>query len=209
LELKWIDAEDIENGKMGKKELDALKGMVVPGGFGKRGTEGKISAIKYARENNIPYLGLCLGMQLATIEFARNVAGIKDAASEEFESNSANKVIHIMESQKGIDRKGGTMRLGAWECVLKGGTRVAVLYAKNKISERHRHRFEFNNDYREKLTQAGLVISGTTPDGNLVEIIEIPQHPFFIASQFHPEFNSRPDVPHPLFNGFIVAASKK
>lgn len=209
LELKWIDAEDIESGKIDKKELGSVGGIVVPGGFGKRGTEGKIAAIKYARENNIPYLGLCLGMQLATIEFARNVAEIKDAASEEFEPNAANKVIHIMESQKGIDRKGGTMRLGAWDCKLKEGTRASILYGKKEISERHRHRFEFNNAYREKLVEAGLVIAGTTPDGNLVEIIELPKHPFFIASQFHPEFNSRPNIPHPLFNGFIIAASKK
>jgi CTP synthase len=148
-------------------------------------------------------------MQLATIEFARNVASISDAASEEFDPKSANQVIHIMESQKGIDRKGGTMRLGAWSCTLKNGSKARELYGKKDITERHRHRFEFNNSFRERLEAKGLVISGTTPDNQLVEIIEILNHPFFVASQFHPEFNSRPNVPHPLFDGFIKAAIGK
>jgi CTP synthase len=209
LELWWVDAEDIESKKLPLSQLKKADGIVVPGGFGKRGTEGKIQAIKYARENNIPYLGLCLGMQLATIEFARNVAGIKDANSEEFEPKSKNAVIHIMESQKGIDRKGGTMRLGAWPCALRPETKSRELYGKKEITERHRHRFEFNNAYRENFEKLGLEVAGTTPDNKLVEIIEIKNHPFFVACQFHPEFNSRPDRPHPLFDGFISATLKK
>jgi len=209
LDLWWVDAEDIEKKKMSVSDLKKADGIVVPGGFGKRGTEGKIQAIKYARENNIPYLGLCLGMQLATIEFARNVVGIKDANSEEFEPKSKNAVIHIMESQKGIDRKGGTMRLGAWPCVLHPGTKSRELYGKKEITERHRHRFEFNNSYRENFEKSGLTIAGTTPDEKLVEVIEIKSHPFFVACQFHPEFNSRPDRPHPLFDGFIGATITK
>jgi CTP synthase len=208
LEIIWVDAEEIEKKKLSVTTLKKVAGIVVPGGFGKRGTEGKITAIRFARENNIPYLGLCLGMQLATIEFARNVACIADAASEEFNPKSTNHVIHIMESQKGIDRKGGTMRLGAWPCTLKNGSRARELYGKKDITERHRHRFEFNNFYRETLEAKGLLISGTTPDNKLVEMIEIPDHPFFIASQFHPEFNSRPNVPHPLFDGFVKATIK-
>lgn len=209
LDLHWIDAEDIETKKISISQLKEMNGVVVPGGFGKRGTEGKIEAIKFVRENNIPYLGLCLGMQLATVEFARNVVGIKDANSEEFEPKSKNAVIHIMESQKGIDRKGGTMRLGAWPCILRPETKARELYGKKEISERHRHRFEFNNAYREKFEKFGLVISGTTPDDKLVEIVEIKNHPFFVACQFHPEFNSRPDHPHPLFDGFINATLTK
>lgn len=206
LEIVWVDAEAIEKKELSVTTLKKVAGIVVPGGFGKRGTEGKIQAIRYVRENNIPYLGLCLGMQLASIEFARNVAGMADAASEEFDPKSPNQVIHIMESQKGIDRKGGTMRLGAWPCTLKNGSKARELYAKKEITERHRHRFEFNNDYRKILEEKGLLISGTTPDNRLVEVIEIPGHPYFIASQFHPEFNSRPNVPHPLFDGFVKAA---
>jgi len=206
LEIVWVDAEEIEKKKLSVTTLKKVAGIVVPGGFGKRGTEGKIQAIRYARENNLPYLGLCLGMQLATIEFARNIVGIVDAASEEFNPKSPDKVIHIMESQKGVDRKGGTMRLGAWPCSLKNGSRARELYGKKQITERHRHRFEFNNDYRETLEAKGLLISGTTPDNMLVEIIEIPNHRFFVAVQFHPEFNSRPNVPHPLFDGFIKAS---
>ena len=209
LDLWWVDAEEIEKKKISLSKLKEADGIVVPGGFGKRGTEGKIQAIQYARENNIPYLGLCLGMQLATIEFARNVIGIKDANSEEFEPKSKNPVIHIMESQKGIDRKGGTMRLGAWPCALRSGTRARELYGSKEITERHRHRFEFNNTYREDFEKYGMTISGTTPDEKLVEIVEIKNHPFFVACQFHPEFNSRPDRPHPLFNGFISAAVAK
>lgn len=214
LELHWIDAEKIE-----KKQKEVLQlmnsaaGIVVPGGFGIRGTEGKIAAIRYARENNVPYFGLCLGMQLATIEFARNVAGIRQATSQEFidegdESKSKLKgcVIHIMEDQKAIHDKGGTMRLGGWDCVLEKDSKTYAAYKKKKIRERHRHRYEFNNDFREQLEEAGLAVTGTTPDGELVEIIEIPAHPWFVGVQFHPEFTSRPISGHPLFNAFIAAA---
>ncbi|HLC49126.1 MAG TPA: CTP synthase [Candidatus Andersenbacteria bacterium] len=209
LELLWIDAEKIEQKDPGALSmLKKAKGVVVPGGFGVRGTEGKIQAIQYARENNIPYLGLCLGMQLAVIEFARNVAGIKNATSQEFDEKAKNQVIHIMESQKKITDKGGTMRLGGWDCTLAEGTQAYAAYNNKNIRERHRHRFEFNNDYREQLTNAGLVISGTTPDEQLVEIIELKNHPWFVAVQFHPEFTSRPLTGHPLFNTFIKAAGK-
>lgn len=221
LELVWVDAEKVE--KKDKATLELLhsaSGIVVPGGFGVRGTEGKIAAVQYAREHKIPYLGLCLGMQMATIEFARNVLGIKDATSEEFDPKAKNPVIHIMDSQKDITDKGGTMRLGGWDCVLAPKTKsyraYESFYAKATkdtnnqlvIRERHRHRFEFNNDYRDQLEQAGLVIAGTTPDGKLVEIVEIKDHPFFVGVQFHPEFTSRPQTGHPLFNAFIKAAAK-
>ena len=217
--LHWISSVDVEkNGA--KKVLESYDGIVVPGGFGSRGTEGMIETIKYARENNVPYLGLCYGMQMASIEFARNVAGLKGANTTEVDDDAPHKVIHIMPDQekKLLNREyGATMRLGAWDCVIERGTLTEKCYlesgriakaGKAKISERHRHRFEFNNEYREKLTQAGLVISGTTPDGNLVEIIELKNHPFFVASQFHPEFLSRPLSPHPLFAGFMKAVVK-
>src|SRR3989344_1748758 len=224
LELLWIDAEKLEqNDEQAWAELKKAKGIVVPGGFGVRGTEGKIQAIQYARENNIPYLGLCLGMQLAVIEFARNVAGIKNATSQEFNEDATSQVIHIMESQKTITEKGGTMRLGGWDCVLKEGSKIHDAYkgfapAKSSaedrgasngqltIRERHRHRYEFNNDFKQQLESAGLVLSGATPDGTLIETIELKNHPFFVAVQFHPEFTSRPQGGHPLFNAFIKAA---
>ncbi|MBI1834093.1 MAG: CTP synthase [Candidatus Andersenbacteria bacterium] len=221
LDLRWIDAEKVEKSS---EMLKDVAGIVVPGGFGVRGTEGKITAITYARENKIPYFGLCLGMQLATIEFARNVAGFPQATSEEFVDNrekgsrgvrkNANTfpehtcVIHIMDDQKTITDKGGTMRLGGWDCVLKLNTQTFAAYGQKKIRERHRHRYEFNNEYREKLEQAGLVIAGTTPDKRLVEIIELADHPWFVGVQFHPEFTSRPLDGHPLFNAFIAAAKK-
>ncbi|OGY30992.1 MAG: CTP synthase [Candidatus Andersenbacteria bacterium RIFCSPHIGHO2_02_FULL_45_11] len=209
LELHWIDAEKIE--KKDKEAWDALKnakGVVVPGGFGVRGTEGKIDAIEFARKNNIPYLGLCLGMQLAAIEFARNVAGVNQATSEEFDEDSKACVIHIMDDQKTITEKGGTMRLGGWDCVLDPKSRIAKAYGTKKIRERHRHRYEFNNDFREKLESKGMMIAGTTPDGRLVEVVEIPSHKWFVAVQFHPEFTSRPLTGHPLFNAFIKAAGE-
>jgi len=209
LDIWWVDAEDIENKKLSLSSLKKAAGIVVPGGFGKRGTEGKIKAIQYAREQNIPYLGLCLGMQLATIEFARNVLGIKDATSEEFDSKTPNPVIHIMDEQKTVTQKGGTMRLGAWICALKKGTHAYEIYGrKNTISERHRHRYEFNNNYRERMVEGGLVIGGTTTDDRLVEIIELRDHRYFVAVQFHPEFKSRPTNPHPLFFSFIKAAKE-
>lgn len=217
--LTWIDSVKIEK-EGAKKVLSGFAGVVVPGGFGSRGTEGMIQTIQYARENNIPYLGLCYGMQMATIEFARNVAGLKGANTTEVDKNVQYPVIHIMPDQekKLLKREyGATMRLGAWDCMVKRGTNTEKAYIDSgwinktgsvKISERHRHRYEFNNDYREQLERAGLIISGTSPDGKLVEIVEIKNHPFFIGSQFHPEFLSKPFSPHPLFNSFIKVVVK-
>ena len=218
--LTWISSIDVE--KHGaKKMLEKFDGIVVPGGFGSRGTEGMIETIKYARERNVPYLGLCYGMQMATIEFARNVAGLKDANTTEVSPKVIHPVIHIMPDQakKLLKREyGATMRLGAWDCVIKRGTKTEKAYLGQKwikadgiakISERHRHRFEFNNEYREILEKAGLVISGATPDNQLVEIIELKNHPYFVASQFHPEFKSHPMDVHPLFNGFLKAVLKQ
>ena len=198
--IKLIDSEKITSQNV-EEMLKDFDGVIVPGGFGNRGIEGKIETIKYVRENKIPFLGICLGMQMAVIEFARNVLKYNDANSVEFDENTAHPVIHIMENQKNITKKGGTMRLGAYPCVLKQGTYARKIYGKEKISERHRHRYEFNNDYREEIEKAGLKISGTSPNGNLVEIVELEEenHPFFVAGQFHPEFKSRPDRPSPLF----------
>ncbi len=214
--LHWISSIDIE--KHGaKKVLEKFDGIVVPGGFGSRGTEGMIETIKYARENKIPYLGLCYGMQMATIEFARHVAGLKSANTTEVDDDTPHPVIHIMPDQekKLLNREyGATMRLGGWDCVITRGTKTEAAYVASGlikrsgralINERHRHRFEFNNQYRDKLVKAGLVISGATPDGKLVEIVELKDHPYFVGSQFHPEFQSRPLSPHPLFNGFMKA----
>ena len=251
LTLRWVDSEELENAgntpvsgnevtSPGVEEAFAgVQGIVVPGGFGMRGTEGKIAAIKYARESGTPYFGLCLGMQLATVEFARNVAGVAQATSQEFidegdqsEDNLRGCVIHIMEDQKTIEDKGGTMRLGGWDCRLAPDSISANAYDGSKqqkeailqegrrsseapsgakddrliIRERHRHRYEFNNAFREQLEQAGLRIAGTTPDDQLVEIIEVKDHPWFVGVQFHPEFTSRPLSGHPLFNSFIAAA---
>ena len=205
--IKYIDSETItsENAKEKLKDLD---GIIVPGGFGNRGIEGKIQTIKYARENKIPFLGICLGMQMAVVEFARDVLKLEDANSEEFEPECKNPVIHIMTDQKVITKKGGTMRLGSYPCEIKEGTLAHKIYKEKTINERHRHRFEYNNDYREKMEKAGLTISGTSPDGTLVEIVEIKDHPFFIAGQFHPEFKSRPDRPAPLFVELVKAAKK-
>lgn len=208
VEIDLIDCETV-NSKNANEKLGKYQAIVVPGGFGNRGIEGKIETIKYARENNVPFLGICLGMQMAVVEFARNVLGLKDANSIEFDENTTNPVIHIMEEQKNIDQKGGTMRLGAYDCIIKENTLVSKVYGKNKISERHRHRFEYNNDYKERLEKAGLIVSGTSPDGSLVEIVEIPEHPYFIAGQFHPELKSRPNRPAPLFIGLIKAAKEK
>ena len=207
VKIKFIDSETIDN-KNAKEILKDVQGIIVPGGFGGRGVEGKIETVKYARENNIPFLGICLGMQMAVIEFARNVLKLEDANSVEFKEECESPVIHIMESQKNITRKGGTMRLGKYPCVLKDKTKVRKLYNEEEIEERHRHRYEFNNKYKEKMEEHGLVFSGTSPDGELVEIIELPKHPYFVASQFHPEFKSRPDRPHPLFVGLVEAAKK-
>ena len=210
IKITWIDSEQIA--KKGPDELSAFDGIVVPGGFGKRGVEGKILAAQFARENLIPYLGLCLGMQIAVIEFARNVAGLKDANSTEMEVKTPHPAIHIMPDQeKKMLKKeyGGTMRLGTWTCVLKPGSKAEKAYGARRIEERHRHRYEFNNKYRKQLEAKGLVVSGTTPDNQLVEIIELADHPFFVGVQFHPEFKSRPLVPGPLFREFIKASIKK
>ncbi len=206
VKIDYIDCETI-NEKNAKEILSKYSGVVVPGGFGNRGIEGKIQTIKYVRENKIPFLGICLGMQMTVVEFARDVLKLEKANSEEFDEMCENPVIHIMHDQKEIVKKGGTMRLGTYPCVLKKGSLAEKLYNKTEIEERHRHRFEYNNDYKEKLEAAGLKCSGTSPDGRLVEIVELEQdkHPFFIAGQFHPEFKSRPDKPAPLFVGLIKA----
>lgn len=209
--LRWVDAEQVEKGSA-KELLAGVDGVVVPGGFGVRGTEGKIKAIQYVRENNMPYLGICLGMQLAVIEFARNVLGLRTATSEEFVAAGGGAdqcVIHIMNDQKFVQDKGGTMRLGGWDCVLSSGSHVFEAYRSEKIRERHRHRYEYNNKFREQLEAAGLKATGTTPDGNLVEIVEALNHPWFVGVQFHPEFTSRPVKGHPLFNAFVKASTKQ
>jgi len=174
--------------------------------LGERGIEGKVATAHYARENGIPYFGLCLGMQIATIEFARNVCGLEKANSTEFDPDTPHPVICLLEEQKAVDEKGGSMRLGTWEALLTEGSRSRDLYGSDSVNERHRHRYEFNQDYRQQMEEAGLLIAGTSPDGTLAEIIEIPDHPFFLATQFHPEFRSRPNKPHPLFAGFVKAA---
>lgn len=206
--IAFVDCEEITDNNA-KEILKDYNGIVVPGGFGNRGIEGKIATIKYARENNIPFLGICLGMQMTVVEFARNIIGIKDANSAEFEHECKNPVIHIMEEQKNIIDKGGTMRLGAYPCVLKEGSLAKKIYELDNITERHRHRFEYNNKYKEQLEANGLICSGISPDGNLVEIVEYREHPFFIAVQFHPEFKSRPDRPAPLFKALVKAAKEK
>lgn len=211
-ELIWVDSENYERHPDQIKELKKFDAIVVPGGFGTRGVEGVIMAIKYARENKIPYLGLCYGMQLAAIEFARNVLGYKDAHTVECNPKSSNIIIQVNPNQaKNIQeaKYGGTMRLGAYDCILKKGSKVQKLYNKTKISERHRHRFEFNNRYRDEMDKAGMQIVGFNKESNLVEIIECKNHPFFVGTQFHPEFRSRPLAPHPLFMGLIKAILKK
>jgi len=204
VEIEKVDAEEIEK-EGADKVLKGLGGILVPGGFGERGVEGKIMAAQYAREKRIPYLGLCLGMQIATIEFARNVLSLKGAHSTEFDRSTPYPVIALLEEQLKIENKGGTMRLGAQPCQLQVGSRAAQLYGAFVINERHRHRYEFNNSFRGQFEEAGFILSGTSPDGKLVELIELKDHPFFLASQFHPEFLSKPNAPHPLFKGFIAA----
>lgn len=205
--IEWIDSEEVT--KESARELfKNVSGILVPGGFGNRGVEGKINAIEYARENNIPYLGLCLGMQLAIVEFAKNVLGFKDAQSIEFNPDTMHPVISLMPDQNGVTNIGGTLRLGAYDCFLEKDSIAYKLYKTEQISERHRHRYEVNNDFRDKLTANGLMISGLSPDGRIVEMIELPSHPFFVATQAHPEFKSRPNRPHPLFKGFVEAAIK-
>ena len=205
--IKFIDSETV-NENNAKEILKDCNGIIVPGGFGGRGIEGKIQTVKYARENKVPFLGICLGMQMAVIEFARDVLKLENANSEEFDEMCENPVIHIMYDQKDLTKKGGTMRLGSYPCVIKKGSIAESLYKADRIDERHRHRFEYNNQYREDLENAGLIVSGTSPDGKLVEMVEIKDHPYFIAAQFHPEFKSRPDKPAPLFMGLVKACKR-
>lgn len=203
--IKWVDSETVTDENVGEI-LGGVNGILVPGGFGNRGIEGKIKAITYARENNIPFLGLCLGMQLAIVEFARNVIGFNDAHSEELDPSTTHPVIALMPDQNGVEDIGGTLRLGSYPCVLDKSSRAYALYGEETIYERHRHRYEVNNDFRASLTENGMKLSGISPDGRIVEMCELPTHPFFIATQAHPEFKSRPNRPHPLFKGFVEAA---
>lgn len=205
--IVWIDAEKIEEKDRKEwKKLHQVDGVVVPGGFGCRGTEGKVMVAQYCREEKVPYLGLCLGSQIMAIEFARNVAGIKNATSEEFKKGAKNKIVHFMPGQHEKRAKGGTLRLGSWPCKLIEGTKAYEAYKTDKIDERHRHRYEFNNAFKKKLEEKGLIFSGLSPDRELMEIVEIKDHPFMIGTQFHPEFKSRPNRPHPLFRDFIKNA---
>ena len=206
--IDWIDSEYLTAENIEEK-LKNVHGIIVPGGFGSRGIEGMILAAKYAREKKVPYFGICLGMQIAVIEFARNAAGLRDANSGEFDEQCRNKVIDFMPGQNADIDKGGTLRLGAYPCNIVPGTMMEKCYGTLNISERHRHRYEFNNDYRELLTDRGLVLSGLSPDGKLVETVELPNRPFFVGVQYHPEFKSRPNAPHPLFKGFIKAAAEQ
>jgi len=205
VDLEWISSEDIAQ-EGAEKYLAEVDGVLIPGGFGERGIEGKIKAVQFVRERGIPFLGICLGLQCAVIEFARNVCGMEGAHSYEFNAETPYPVIHLMDEQRHLTRMGGTMRLGAYPCVLGSGTTAAGVYGKSKFTERHRHRYEVNNEYRERLAGAGMVFSGLSPDGNLVEMIELPSHPYFIGCQFHPELKSRPLSPHPLFVGLVKAA---
>jgi CTP synthase len=202
VQIEYFDSEKLTDAS----ELSQMDGILVPHGFGSRGVEGKIKAVRFAREQRVPYLGICFGMQLAVIEFARNVAGLAGANSAEADEKSPHPVIDFLPEQRELEDKGGSMRLGAYPCVLLPGSRAAEAYGTLEISERHRHRYEFNPDYRDQLSQAGLVASGTSPDGRLVEVVEIAEHPWFLGCQFHPEFKSTPFGPHSLFTAFIGAA---
>ena len=207
LRVDWIEAEGLESKEQSvQAQLEAVDGVLVPGGFGKRGIEGMLKGIRYARENKVPYFGICLGMQTACIEFARNVCGLEQANSSEFDPATPHRVIYKLRELRGVEELGGTMRLGAWPCRLEPGSLAYQAYGQLEISERHRHRYEFNREYESLLTAAGLRISGATPDGTYVEIVEIPDHPFFLGCQFHPEFKSKPLEPHPLFRSFVKAA---
>jgi CTP synthase len=208
LDLRWIPSDEME-GLLAEAHLDGVHGVVVPGGFGVRGIEGKIQAVRHARENDIPFLGLCLGLQCAVIEFARSQLGLTDANSSEFDPMTPHPVIDLMETQHGVEDMGGTMRLGLYAARLEPGSRSRELYGEELVYERHRHRYEVNNRYRPDLESAGLLMAGVSPDERLVEVIELPTHPYFVASQFHPEFKSRPDDPHPLFAGFMRAAATR
>ncbi|MFA6431247.1 MAG: CTP synthase [Candidatus Margulisiibacteriota bacterium] len=209
IDFKWVNAERLEEEENVEPIFRDIQGVIIPGGFGSRGIEGKIRAIRFARENNIPFLGLCLGMQCAVIEFARNVCKMKGANSSEFDPESKFPVIDLMLSQKDVTDKGGTMRLGAYPCKIKKGTLLSKCYDKEEIKERHRHRYEFNNNFRKEIQECGLVLSGIYTKADLVEVIELPEHPWFLGVQYHPEFKSRPNRPHPLFKGFVKAASDR
>ena len=208
VDIEWIDSETLTPDTY-CDILSKVSGIIVPGGFGDRGIEGMILAAKYARENKIPYFGICLGMQIAVIEYARHVCGIRDAHSGEFDELCKNKVIDFMPGQSNEIEKGGTLRLGSYPCVIKENTVMERCYGTTRIDERHRHRYEFNNDYRDALTEAGLTLSGLSPDGRLVETVELSERPFYVGVQYHPEFKSRPNRPHPLFCGFIEASLNK
>jgi CTP synthase len=205
LRVTWLEAEGLEGANYAE-ELSGYDGILVPGGFGKRGVEGMLNAIRYARESKTPYFGICLGMQTACIEYARNVCGLHSANSSEFDPATPHRIIYKLRELTGVEEMGGTMRLGAWTCVLEPESRAAEAYGRMEISERHRHRYEFNREYEALLTGAGLRITGTTPDATYVEIVEIPDHPFFLGCQFHPEFKSKPLEPHPLFREFVSAS---
>ncbi|MGI6117772.1 MAG: CTP synthase [Bilifractor sp.] len=217
VEIRWVDSEDLEKKKgddrtpqmRAEEYLEGVDGILIPGGFGVRGTEGMIAAARYAREKKVPFLGICLGMQMALVEFARNVLGYRDANSAELAPDTLHPVIHLMPEQEGIKDIGGTMRLGAYPCVLNEKSRSYALYGEKEISERHRHRYEVNNDFRETLENHGMMIAGTSPDRRIVEMVELVDHPYFIGTQGHPEFKSRPNRPHPLFAGLVEAAKKK
>ena len=208
VDIDWVDSEEINDSTVDKL-LSGSDGVILPGGFGQRGIEGMVCAANFCRVRNIPYFGICLGMQIAVISYARNVLHYADANSGEFAPESQHCVIDLMESQHGVSKKGGTMRLGAYPCQIRPGTRMAEAYQQEQISERHRHRYEFNNQFREEIEQAGMTISGTSPSGELVETVEIPGHPFYVGVQFHPEFKSRPNRAHPLFKAFIAASKKR
>ena len=208
INIKWVYSADLTPENLGEY-LCGVDGILVPGGFGDRGIEGKILAAQYARENKIPFLGICLGMQLAVVEFSRFVANLEGANSSEFDENTPYPVIDLLPEQKRVEHKGGTMRLGAYPCRLVKDSKAYQAFQKDQVWERHRHRYEFNNDYREVLTAKGMKISGTSPDGRLVEIVELIDHPWFVGCQFHPEFKSRPDRPHPLFREFVGASLKR
>ncbi len=207
LHVSWVEAEGLESGQRAcEEQLGGYDGILVPGGFGKRGIEGMLQAIRYAREKRIPYFGICLGMQTACVEFARNVCGLTDANSSEFDPATPHRIIYKLRELRGVEELGGTMRLGAWTCKIEPGTLAHRIYGQTEISERHRHRYEFNREYEAPLTAGGLRISGSTPDGTYVEMVELPDHPHFIGCQFHPEFKSKPLEPHPLFKSFVGAA---
>jgi CTP synthase len=208
VKIDWLSSEDFEGGR-GAEKLREYHGLLIPGGFGVRGVEGMLAAIGWARENGLPFFGICLGLQTAVIEFSRTVCGIQGAHSAEWDDRTADPVICLMDSQRQVTDLGGTQRLGAMTARLRAGSRAAEIYGSQEISERHRHRYEVNNAYREALEEKGLRISGVSPDENLVEMVEIPAHPWFVATQAHPELKSRPDQPHPLFPSFIAAAVER